>query len=272
MKKVLAGASTCVVAVMAGVIIWRNLDDPGYSPIGDTVAKGSTTAASAPAKSSPPAANKKSMNVDMPPAAATPPRPAATFQESVALAEATRQVRAAPEAVEVARVARTGVAHLKYPDLGEAFDLSPEDESRLYDLLTRQGNDEMRAITSREMSYEAFGQRQKANEAEIASMLGDKFHRWKEYTLEIPSRYELRDLRAVLETSGSPLDDAQSGPLLRALVAAQQLIYRENDGPGHSPGNIRRYLDAASPHLTPHQMEAYQKMMERKGNLGQVAP
>ena len=144
---------------------------------------------------------------------------------------------------------------IEYPDVGKALGLSPDEVGRLYDLLTA-----------------------KANEDELASLLGSKYEKWQKYTTELLPRRQVSDLAAVLIAAGAPLSDAQRDSLLPAVVAAERSNSQERAakfGEGSrsfvisrfSPEANQKILDAAAAHLTPQQLESYRQLLERGSSM-----
>jgi hypothetical protein len=209
---------------------------------------------------------EESLAAQAPPAPAqVPGRP--SMSEAM---EILREQMASPESIEQARVSRKGRIYVLYPDLGKALGLSEEEESRLYSLLALQLANQ-RPQRNDETSIPDFARTRREKEAEIASVLDDKYSLWQEYQLEAQSWRDMSDFRAVLNAYETPLTDAREESVLRALVDERELIRQGGDLQiGHSPQNVRRYLEAVSPYLTPQQREAFQEMMERKVNTGRV--
>lgn len=122
----------------------------------------------------------------------------------------------------------------RYPDLGEALHLQPEDVDKLMDLLTDQ---EMANMTGRP-PYDENGQmdpagmqewsrkmqqRQRDNEAQLAGLLGGSgMQEWKEYQQTLGARMQVRQLRGILEGSSDPIRSDQVQPLVAAMAAEQQ--------------------------------------------------
>lgn len=180
-----------------------------------------------------------------------------------------REQMASPESIEQARISRKGRMYVLYPDLGNALGISAEQENQLYGLLEQQFANKL-PQNRNDTSIPDFARTRRENQTEIASLLGDRYSKWQEYEQEVPSRRELRDLRAVLNANKTPLTEAQEASVLRALVGAQQQILQAGDVPGASPRNTRKYLEAVSPYLSPQQFDAFEKMLERKVKYGSV--
>jgi hypothetical protein len=75
---------------------------------------------------------------------------------------------------------------------------------------------------------EQVAENQRKNEAELAARFGqDKLQTWKEYQSTMGMRYELDNMRSTLASSGMPLSDDLSKPMLKALAQANQIEANE---------------------------------------------
>jgi hypothetical protein len=179
----------------------------------------------------------------------------------------TRAVSAAksPENVERTRVLNRAMQSLRFPDAGEALGLSPEQVSRIFDLLTKQDMSRIPLVRPNgEMTDPQIVVRQaQENDAELAALLGSKLLQWKEYNRELPARIQVRDLGVVLNSTGDPLSDAQIRMLKSALISAQKQIEQLN-GARFSPENTQILVNAASAYLSPEQLKAYHQMIDRQ--------
>ena len=293
MKIIVSILSIALVGLGGGAIhLWRELES-SHQQIADLQARldAATAAAEALAVKLPPpvasAAIPDQPGTTEPPATrdapASTPAPAPAIDESVA---ALREMIASPE--NRARTSKLMRAMLptQYPDVGKVLGLSPEQVEQLFDLLARQQDEQSNLFRDRPedpaamqaTAQKALAQRQ-ASEAELASMLGSKYPQWQQYQQELPTRRQVSDLGTALNAGGMPLSDAQSKPLIAALVVEQKRISQEaaataQRGTGisaamsrYTPENNQRMLDAASAYLTPQQLQAYQQMLERQGNM-----
>jgi hypothetical protein len=124
----------------------------------------------------------------------------------------------------------------RYPELGEALRLQPEDVDKLMDLLTDQemanmagrppfGEDgQVDQAAMQEWSKKA-QQRQRDNEAQLAGLLGDSgLQEWKDYQQTLGARMQVRQLRGILEGSSDPIRPDQVQPLVEAMAAEQQRV------------------------------------------------
>lgn len=122
----------------------------------------------------------------------------------------------------------------RYPDLGEALGLQPEEVDKLMDLLTDQ---EMTGMENRPPIGEngppdpaatqewskQMQQRQRDNEAQLAGLLGDAgLQEWKEYQQTLGARMQVKQLRGIMEGSSDPIRADQVQPLVDAMAAEQQ--------------------------------------------------
>lgn len=123
----------------------------------------------------------------------------------------------------------------RYPDLGEALRLQPEEVEKLMDLLADQ---EIAGMATQP----AFGfdgtqpdpaamqdwsrkmqQRQRDNEAQIAGLLGDSgLQEWKDYQQTLGARMQVKQLRGIMENSSDPIRPDQVRPLVDAMAAEQK--------------------------------------------------
>jgi len=217
-----------------------------------------------------------------PPAASLPPANAAALQ---GLLTTMREQSSSPEAMAQRRRTTRYTIEAVNPDIGEALGLSPDEADKLLELLvTHQENssavfrstiDGNSTTTVQERSAILQAQRE-ANDAELQARLGNKYSQWKDYNDTRTAWQQRRDLRAVLDAGGIPMTDAQSKSLIAALAAEQRNItqrIREAVSQGRSISETRarytpelrqRSLDAASPHLTPQQLEGYRGLLERE--------
>lgn len=203
---------------------------------------------------------------------------AAQIQASERIA-AARAVAASPERQEMARALFRARLPVQYPDIGVMLDLSQEEVEQLFDLLTQQDQERRTAFSADQagQDLEAAGHRAEKNATDLVRFFGSKYPQWARYQRELPAHRHMRDLSAVLDSSGTPLSGSQAQALLPALVEVQvrfnQASLQEASQPGrqpraHNPSNDpernRRMVEAVSRHVTPQQLEAYRQMMERQ--------
>jgi hypothetical protein len=205
-----------------------------------------------------------------------------------ALREALRN----PEARNLTRGIRRTLLEQRYPGLAAELNLSPEQADQLFDLLSQQQTELREGVrdlagrsdgstTSVQDLQRMADERRRATEKEMAALLGSKYPQWQEYERTQPARQQVSQLQSVLASEGTKLTDAQSGPLISALAAEQQRIDQENLNAlaattdpqqyrqqqlQRASDNNRRLVTAATPYLTPQQLDSYQKMLERQQN------
>lgn len=169
-------------------------------------------------------------------------------------------------AEKTARVKTVLVASMynEYPDVGKVLDLSRDEVDRLFDLLYKQ-------------SFGSIEARGSSAEDELEELLGSKYEKWQEYKTELPTRRQVRDLAAVLDSAGSPLSDSQRNSLIPALVDAERrnsqarAVATETGSLDEVISRLSRFtpeanryrLDTAAAHLTPQQLESYQQVLDR---------
>lgn len=180
-----------------------------------------------------------------------------------ALKEINAQLSESPEVQERLRVRFRNGLSAQYPDIDEVLQISPEQVNRLFDLLTKQYI-EGRRDRNATAGSKALADRQKANEAQIATLLGKKYAKWPEYKAGLPGRVQARDLGAALIAYDIPLTDAQVEPLIAALNAVQGQL-AASGGP-YTPESHRKLMDAASAHLSAEQLEVLQKLLDRQAS------
>jgi hypothetical protein len=206
--------------------------------------------------------------------------PAATT--TAAIEERTAQIKAVmatPERQELAHARIRAQMPIQYPELGKVLSLTQEKVNQLFDLLAKQEAEKMHDFNSRpngeEKSIQEFGRRLQEEEAQLMSLLGVKYPEWQQYKRELPTRKEIRDLNAVLDSAGIPMSEAQAASLMSVITGVQKQIDQESLASAsqgtqqplpsrYNPERTRRLLESASSSLTPQQLEAYQQMLERQ--------
>jgi hypothetical protein len=183
--------------------------------------------------------------------------------------ELSRQLAASPEVQERLRVRFRTELPNQHPDIEEKVGLSSKEADRLFDLLGRQ-NDTARREAAAATATRTRAERIKAEEAEQATLLGNKYPKWRDYKAALPLRLQVKSLGDSLNADDIPLSDAKVEPLIAALVAAQKQI-----GPGGTPPTAesdRILLDAAAPFLSAPQLEVYRKILGRQPNRARSVP
>lgn len=175
----------------------------------------------------------------------------------------------------------------EYPDLEKAMGLTPEEADKLLEILAKQHVDQSnrpvgrsrppadpaeRERHVREMADQA--ERDRAAEAEIAALLGDRYPKWQEYRRSSSER--LRETytlaaRAQLRESISSRDNPMTDATFEAFSAAVEAEERrfQNESPSRSirhqvqqmPEMHRRMVQAASAHLDAAQVERYRQYL-----------
>lgn len=221
--------------------------------------------------------------------------------------ERQRQLMQDPEYRDAMRVQARGNFARQYPGVIQELGLSSQQADEFFDLLADQqmrANEQMQplwemassdpadqaAIQERQNKIsQQITESQRKNEAELAARFGqDKLQAWKEYQSTMGMRYELENMRNALASSGVPLSEDLSKPMLKALAQAQQVEMNELTasnraagpfaarlmaGNNFDPGTMERHLeatkkrnqrmlDAISPYLSYEQREAIQKQQE----------
>lgn len=222
--------------------------------------------------------------------AAAPTAPARPGENRAAMADMVKQLINSPEARNMGRM----MLAQSLPDLGKELNLNPTEEEKLLDLIARQQADtageaigmlgQAQDPAARQQLQRQIEEKQKANQAEIASMLGSRYPQYQQYQDTLPTRNQVNQLKAQLGTGSNALSDAQSKSLITALAAEQKRI---NEQPriavaaGSNPqtfmaeqarrreDNNRRLADAAATQLNAQQLDTYKKMLEQRnfGNL-----
>jgi hypothetical protein len=159
--------------------------------------------------------------------------------------------------------------------VGQVLNLKPEEVDGLFDLLAKHEANELESFganaASREARFQSVAQQKQVNEAELVSLLGSKYSQWTEYKRDLPLRLQVRDLGAVLSANGTPLSDSQARLLLPALVSAKKQI--DPRSAPLSPERSRTLVEAASNYLSPDQVDAYRRMLNRQqDSLSQFLP
>lgn len=177
----------------------------------------------------------------------------------------------------------------QYPDLGKELGLSEAQANNLIEVLARQqldlgtdtigmlGGEAMDPAAVQEMERRA-DEKTRANEAELASLLGSKYPDFQQYQATAAARQQVTLLQNALG-SANALSEEQSKALLVALAAAQkQASAEQRNQPvmkGRTPpeilenqlklaeDNAHRMLQAASPHLTFAQQEIYKNVLDQ---------
>lgn len=159
------------------------------------------------------------------------------------------EYREAMKAQQKMMLART------YSDLDKELELDPEQFDQLLSLLTDQQlrqmenqpvGDELANRASAEDFQRRMQQQQQANDAELVAMLGgEKFRAWKDYQSTMGVRHQVTQLRSTLSASGTPLDQDQIKPLLKAMASEQQRQMKEYQKEAQKEGQRRGSMQSA---------------------------
>lgn len=281
MKTVVVVLSVALVAVGGGAInLWRQLEANRHQ-IGELQAQVAGLEAASHGVVAQPVALATPAMPATEPAVAKPVEPAskpsATTDSARASVDAIRANMGSPESIARTRALQRAQMPAQYPDVGKALGLSPQEVEKLFDLLADQSAERSRIVAGNrpDTGPQALGNQMSQEQTQLADLLGDKFSQWKEYNTQLPTRRQVKDLGAVLTAAGAPLTEAQAGSLIPAVTAAEKENTRQRmpqSGPASllasmnrfSPEANQRILDAAAPHLTPQQLDAYRQMLERQ--------
>jgi hypothetical protein len=194
-----------------------------------------------------------------------------------------REALARPETQQALGGMVRGFLPMMLPDLAKELNLTPAELEKFYDLLGKQTN----GVIGQFAAGGAGGQNaagnlqemQRNSEAQIASFLGDKYPQWQQYQNTLPTRNQVNQLQNTLAASGNKFTDAQAKTLITALSAEQKRINEDrttvtqNLSPQEriaqrqqqTAANNGRMVQAASPYMTPAQLDAYKAQLERPG-------
>jgi hypothetical protein len=310
MKKLVPVLMVVLAAVtLAAVYLWQELRDvrTQTSELRSQLAglqSAQLAAAAAPVTASP--ADLQSIVAPVtapesaPIAAGALPATAAPAEKktSDALASFAQQLLGTPEGQEMLKAQLRATLPMQYPDLGKELGLSPAETDKLFDILVKQqvsaagiglnvlgGNGTQDAAAMRETQRQV-QEIQRANQAELASALGDRMPKYEEYQKTLPLRRQVTQLQSALGTGNNALSDAQGKQLIAALAAEQKQIQLERSiapvqpqqGPRDRQAVVeqqlqraaeenRRMIDAARTQLNPQQLASYTQMLEQQQNL-----
>ena len=226
-----------------------------------------------------------------PPVASTEKRPENPLRGMV------QQLMGTPEARDMMRAQLRARLPQQYPDLGKELGLSPADTDKLFDLLAKQqmdaatnmldalGGDRQNPANAQDRQR-LTQETQRANQAELAAMLGDKLPKYEEYQKTLPMRRQVNQFQASLGTGSNALTETQSKQLITALAAEQDQIQqdrrsaprqtqqRQADPQAAIEQQIdraaeenKRMVNAASSHLNPQQLESYRQMLDQQQSV-----
>jgi hypothetical protein len=171
MRAIVAILSAALVTLGVGAIHLLRQLDASRLQVAALQAQVGTTAASA--RQAATIAPSPSLPLAEPTAVAPAATPTALSKVEESPAASPRAYAGTPEMIAGVKAIKRANMPILYPDVGMVLGLSPDEVERLYDLLT-----------------------EKANEDELASLLGSKYAAWQEYTTEVPTRRQMKDLAA----------------------------------------------------------------------------
>lgn len=201
------------------------------------------------------------------------PLPLPALNESVTVYPAQRNLMNDPE-YRTARLAQQRMRLKRiYTQVGEELDLSDTETERLFDILAEQ----------------QAGGRGGSEEALRALLGPGRQTRWQEYQQTLSARGRATEMTAMLATSGHPLTDAQLRPLTSALIAEEKYVRQQQstlprpalmtpetraqlreDEVNRQEESNRRYLEAATPYMSPQQLALVRDTLEWQIGLGRA--
>jgi hypothetical protein len=233
-------------------------------------------------------------------AAAAAPTPAATQagKKVDPLQNLAQQMLGTPEGQEMLRAQLRAMLPQQFPDIGKELGLTPAETEKLLDMLVKHqlsvtgdalnmlgGNGSQDAAAMQE-TRRKLQEQQRSNQAELATLLGDKMPRYEAYQRTLPLRQQVSQLKTALGTGNNALSDTQGQQLIAALAAEQALIQQERrntpgqqqQGPrdpqaamdqqlARAAEDNRRMVSAARSHLNAQQLESYRRMLEQQQEL-----
>jgi hypothetical protein len=143
-----------------------------------------------------------------------------------------RQLLADPAYRDAMRVQHRMQLEPQRADIASALGLSPDETDRFLDLLAEHSIRDNEYSTKAQLAGDdqnseewqrKYRERHDQLRSERKAFLGqERFRRWTEYVDSAGARAQIRELRAQLATSTSPLRDDQATPLIAALAAEQR--------------------------------------------------
>ena len=196
----------------------------------------------------------------------------------------TREALARPETQQVIGGMVKAFLPMLLPDLGKELNLTPAELEKFYELLGKQTNGAIGQFAAGgaggQITAANLQETQRSSQAQIASFLGDKYPQWQQYQDTLPTRNQVNQLQNTLAASGNKFTDAQAKSLLTALSAEQKRINEDRSTATQNmsaqertaqrqqqtAANNGRMVQAASPYMTPSQLDAYKAQLERPGS------
>lgn len=233
--------------------------------------------------------------IDVSPAASArviaTPAPAAAEPEPAPLMQAMLQAMQASGVMDEERGMMRTMMGEAYPNLASELGLSADEANRFLDLLASQGAGSMEDAmammeggppdsAARAAVLRRTEERERAQEAQQAAMLGSKYTKWQNYQHLVAARNEIRQLTTLLATGENPLTDAQAKELLPVLTAEQRRIaqqerdWTKSRAAVQAPNLMQAYttrmlevqqreIDVVAKHLTTAQAEQYRRKKEQ---------
>jgi hypothetical protein len=210
----------------------------------------------------------------------------------VTLAEAVLS----PQNLEMTRSMMRMMLPQQYPDIARDLNLSAAEVEKLFDTIARQqmnlGMGSMDLFTGGQLDPAALQemqrkmqQQQKADDAELAAMLGSKYSQWQDYQGTAAARQQVEQLQAALDADNR-LSEAGRKSVIAALAIEEGRAQREEKDTMQLEGRTtqeilenqlkrtvevnQRRLQAASPHLTVAQRDAYRRLLEQQTNMANM--
>jgi hypothetical protein len=232
----------------------------------------------------------------VPTTAAANALPGAAPAPAKAPATLAQAVLANPQAMEMTRSMMRMMLPQQYPDIARDLNLSAAEVEKLFDTIARQqmnlGMGSMDLFTGGQLDPAALQemqrkmqQQQKADDAELAAMLGSKYSQWQDYQGTAAARQQVEQLQAALDADNR-LSEAGRKSVIAALAIEEGRAQREEKDTMQLEGRTtqeilenqlkrtvevnQRRLQAASPHLTVAQRDAYRRLLEQQTNMANM--
>jgi hypothetical protein len=302
MKKFAAGVlaiATLAVGILA-VRQWQSLNQERESGMQLRERVSALEAAQAVAATSPPP-SPAILPTGVPAqsqAVATPPATAGAAQTAGAPTAAKPTGTpalglASPQNMEMVRSMMRMLLPQQYPDIATDLNLSAAEVEKLFDTLARQqmdlGMGSMDVFSGGKLDpavmqdmQRKMQQQMKANDAELAAMLGSKYPQWQDYQGTVAARRQVEQLQAALEADNR-LSEAGRKTVTAALAVEEGRIAREEKDTAQPAGTTtqevlenqlkhttemnQRRIAAASAHLTVAQRDTYRRLLEQQTSM-----
>jgi len=227
----------------------------------------------------------------VPPAETTPPAGAPGVAEVryIDLRDA-RSTANTPAEREALRARARAMMPMRHPDVARVVGLTPEQVTRLFDLLAEQqaqapdlvqrmDRDPAQIPETARPLYET----QRQRDADVASLLGPKYDLWLRYRESLQARMEVDRLQRSLIATGQPLSNETADALVAALDLEMRPRLRPTPLPAAGvigPEEIARVnaerngrlREVAARWLTPQQMTEYTRLHESQFILVPTSP